>query len=309
MLLRALLLCAMGGALMAATGCAHSSISIGLPPEVYGWTPEGPDERYDAATLYDYIDGGAEVYRGFNVRQVLARRYVKKGAPEIITDVFDMGSSEDAFGAYHHDMREGQDVGIGQESEYMEGCLSFWKDRYFVSIIAFDETEASQRAVLELGKTIAEAIPKEGPPPGVIEFLPRNRLLTKHVHYFHTHSCLNRHYFLAEDNILNLDNKTQGVLAQCRPVAAADSGTDDSPYVLLLIRYRSKAAARTAHARFLSGYLPDADAQGMVQTENGKWAGGVLEGDIFIGVFDAPSKTELQRVMRDVTRKLRGERP
>lgn len=302
MLLCAVFLLVAGGPLMATTGCTHTAgHPIMFPPEVCGWKPAGPDEVYDAETLYDYIDGGAEVYRSFNVQHVFARRYAKNGAQDIIADVFDMGSSEDAFGAYHHDMREGQNAGIGQESEYLEGALAFWKGPYFVSIIAFDETEDSKQALLDLGRAIADAIRDEGSPPDMLKLLPQDRLIASQVRYLHTHASLNNYYYLADDNLLNLDKNTEGVLARYKPI---DSEADDAPYVLLLVRYPSKAAARAALERFRRGYMIDADGEGLVRTENGKWAAAQIEDDFFIGVFDAPSITEAQRLMSDVTHKM-----
>ena len=290
---------------MVAAGCAHSpGRPVALPPEVRGWTPSGPDARYSAETLYDYIDGGAEVYRAFNVREVLARQYAKPDAPDILADVFDMGTSEDAYGAYHHDMREGESPGIGRESEYMGGALAFWKGRYFVSIIAFDDTDDARRAVLGLGEAVDAAIPDDGGPPDIVQFLPRDGLLAQHVHYLHNHFSLNLHYFVAEENLLGLDQQTEGVLARYALPHAAGGESGDTPSVLLLIRYPGGPAAGKAYESFAAVYLPDADTDGNVKTENGKWTGARHRGRFVIIVFDAPSKADLELMTRNVTHNL-----
>lgn len=276
-----------------------------LPTEIHGWKSEGPDGVYDSETLYEYINGGAEVYRSFNVRTVLARRYVKDGAAEIVADVYDMGSSEDAFGAYHHDVHEGPDAGIGQNSESMEGYLSFWKGQYFVCIITLDETAESKRAMLDLGKAIAERIADEGAEPNLLRFLPEKARLAHHVHYFHNHLCLSAHYFLAEDNLLHLDLDTEGVIARYKPETVS-TAEEVGSYVLVLIRHMSADKAQRAYASFMKGYLPDADADGMARTENSKWAGAHLKRNFIIGVFDAPSKGTIQSVMGEVKRRLPG---
>src|SRR3989304_4594407 len=74
-----------------------------LPDDLNGWqalTQTGPDKTYDRTTLYDYIDGAAEPYLTFQFRQVVARRYEKEGQPSIVVDLFDMGSSKDAYGLF-----------------------------------------------------------------------------------------------------------------------------------------------------------------------------------------------------------------
>jgi hypothetical protein len=301
-----------GGVLMGAQGCAHvPSAFAGLPEQVCGWVAQKPDGLYDAKTLHSYIDGGAEVYLEFNVRRVLARRYVKEGAPEILADVFDMGSSEDAFGAYHHNLREGLCPGVGRESEYMTGALYFWKDRYFVSIMAYQETEDVKQTIVQLAKAVAAAIPEEGAPPEILRFLPKTGASSTQIHYFHGHVYLNVHYFISEDNLLGLGKDTEGLLAQ---YPAAGEGSP-ARYVLVLVRYPSKARAHAAYTAFLDGYMPDAKAERgarkppgaglsrltsappIVQTENGKWTGALCDGDIVAVAFDVPSKTELQQVM------------
>ena len=265
-----------------------------IPPEVRGWKPKQEDRAYTTKNLFDYIDGGAEVYLSFNMHRMLARRYAKAGAADLIVDLFDMGSAQDAFGVYHHDIREGSSAGIGQESEYQQGALSFWKGPYFASLLAMEETEDSKQAILDLGKALASAIPSKGDPPDIVATLPKQGLLATHLHYFHDHSCLNAHYFLADDNVLELNRDTEGV------VARYESEKVKEPLVLLVVRYPSLESARNAQARFLKGYLPDADAQGVSQTENGKWTGVRCKGNHIIGVFDAPSKADLTRRLDQV---------
>jgi len=129
---------------MAGCGGADPASLCGLlPAEVHGWEATGPGQLYDPDSLYEYIDGGAEVYRALNVRAVCARTYARESAPEFTADLFEMGSPADAFGAYHHDMREGEPAGVGQESELADGSLAFWKGPYFVSILLMEEDEAA----------------------------------------------------------------------------------------------------------------------------------------------------------------------
>jgi len=287
------------------TDNAPKDLAAWIPAEIQGWTPKRVDGLYTRDNLYDYIDGGAEVYLSFSFQRMVARRFGKAGAPDIIADFFDMVSSKDAYGVYHHDVHESPSAGIGQESEYMEGALYFWKGRYFVSIMAMQETEESKRAVLELGKAVASAIPAEGPPPDLVERLPKKGMDPKQVHYFHNHFCLNAHYFVADDNILQLDAATEGMVARYSPASggapmAAPGSSGGAPLALVLVRYPAADRAEKAFASFKNAYLHDADAEGIVKTENGKWAGARLVGNHIIGVFDAPSKAEILRMFSEV---------
>lgn len=286
---------------MTMAGCVHAPVSFSVfPPEINGWKPDGPGKEYNADTLYDYIDGSAEVYRSFNVKRVLAQKYVKDGAPDIIADLFDMGSSKDAFGAYHHDMREGPSGGIGAESEFSGSTLAYWKGSCFVSVLAYDESPEAKRTVRDIGERLAQAIHGDSTPPSIIRLLPEPGLVKSHVHYFHTHECLNVHYFLANENLLDLHSASEGVLARYQPEGL-------EPYVLILLQYPNAAAARTARDRFIKGYMPDAEANGMVRTENGRWTGIGIEGVYWVGVFDAASQPALDRTLSGVLRHVKGK--
>jgi len=285
-------------------GCAKSTSSPKLtdllPSEINGWKPVGSDELYDAETLYKYIDGSAEVYRSFNVQNVLARRYIKDNAPEILADIFDMGSSKDAFGVYHHDIREGPKAGIGQDSEYFGSSLFFWKNRFFVSIISTDETEETKQVIYDLGKAIASRIRDEGPEPDLLKLLSNYKDALKDVHYFHNHYCLNKYYFISEENLLNLDSQTEGILARIKDEAVTSDLPMASPFVVLLIRYKSSDKAQEALKKFLANYLLDTDKESIAQTENSKWASATVVGNIFIGVFDASSKDKIKSIFDNI---------
>jgi hypothetical protein len=269
-----------------------------LPEEISGWRPAEPDGLYSADTLFDLIDGGAEVYRALNVKKVISRRYEKTGAPEIIADIFDMGSSNDAFGAYHHDMREGEDGGVGVESEFLETSLYFWKDRYFISLIALDESEEVPLVVKKLAKAIDAAIPREGMPPDLLTRLPSKGRVARQTHYFHDKMLLDRHYFIARENLLGLSGKTEGVLARYKPAKEPEGKKAVPPTVLLLVLYPTEAEARNAYKRFKEGFL---EGEGdIVRMKKGGWSGAALKGDLFVGVFDAPTREAARELIDEV---------
>ena len=66
------------------------------PSEINGWKTDAKDGAYDRSNLYDYIDGGAEVYLAYGYKEAFARRFTRADQPAITADLFDMGSSGDA---------------------------------------------------------------------------------------------------------------------------------------------------------------------------------------------------------------------
>jgi hypothetical protein len=251
-----------------------------IPQRIGPYVSEA-DQIFDAETIFDYIDGAGEVYRSYNMKRLVSRRFHKDGKPDIVVDLFDMGSPEDAFGVFTHDL-DGGDAGIGQGSNYKAGLLSFWKDRYFGSVFAEEETKDTQEAVLELGRQIARAIPKEGPKPKLLSYLPAAGLVAERICYFHNHSVLNYHFFVADGDILLLEQTASAVLA---PYSTAGGKS-----YLLVVDYPDGAKAARAYESFAKTYMPDARESGVVRTEDKRWTASAKAGDIVIVVFSADSE-------------------
>jgi len=277
-----------------------SSVSVPLlPDEINGWKAEGDDRTYDPETIFDYIDGAGEVYRSYNFHKLFVRRFVKKGEPDIVADCFDMGTSQDAFGVFTHDL-EGEEAGIGQGSAYNAGLLSFWKSHYFISLYAEEETGESKDAVLALGRRIALSIEEEGEKPDLISLLPAEKLEEKSVHYFHNHPVLNYHFFVADENILLLDQKTEVVLGTYRD--------DEDMFRLLIIRYPETERADEAYEIFTENYMSKAKVPGLVQTENTKWTAARVKERFLIVAFDCPTDTSALELVQGVEGKIEAGR-
>jgi hypothetical protein len=278
-----MVLLAAGGLSMRGLSMSGSApgFSIQLPDRVLEWAVSGEDRIYTAENLFEYIDGGAELYLSYGLSSVFARTYTREGEPDITVDLFDMGSSENAFGAFSHS-RETIDTTFGQGSQYTKGLLLFWKDRYYVSILASPETKASKAAVFALAREIESEIPREGPLPGILEYLPRDSLIEESIRYFHHYIWLNSHYFVSDENILHIDENTGAVLAKY--------GSGDKRWYLVVVEYPSDMEARLARTDFVIHYLPEMEIEPVAQIEDSTWTGCRGSGSILAVVFNAPAR-------------------
>jgi len=115
-----------------------------LPQEVQGWNADGEDKVFTRQTIFDYMDGGGEIYLAYDFQRLLTREYARENAPRIVAEVYQMASSGDAYGIFTHDT-DGQPVSVGQSALYSPGLLRFWKHRFFVRLQAEDEAEGKGR--------------------------------------------------------------------------------------------------------------------------------------------------------------------
>lgn len=251
------------------------------PREADGWTWDGQTSEYTPDTLYDHINGAAEVFIAYRVEHASVRRYERPGYPSITAEIYRMGSSEDGFGVFSLD-RQDPEAGIGQGSEFGGGMLRFWKDRYFVTVLAEGEGDAVEAAMRGIAHGISSAIKREGPLPVLLAYLPNGpgRLLSHETLFLRSHILLNRRFFVAHQNILRLDPPAAAVLA---PYA-----TGKGRAYLLVIRYASEDSCRDALAGFAGAYMPEDKGTGLVRTEDSTWTYAVRSREFLVIVFGAP---------------------
>jgi hypothetical protein len=274
-----------------------TELSNQLPGEISGWKKSAERTFYTPGNLYEYIDGGAELYISYNFRQMLAQKYEKQDLPEITMDIFDMGNSFNAFGVFSHS-REALDQTIAPdvESEYASGLLTFWKGRFYVSIMAYPETEEKKQTVLTLGRHIAGLIQETSQIPPLISKLPTENLIKESIRYFQHYIWLNSHYFISDQDILHIDKDTHAVLAKYKD----QPGTDR--YYVLLVAYPDPLKAKAAYRNFMNHYLPDAQ-DGMKQLEDGKWTGCKQVENLVIAVLNAPGADKVKTLINTITPK------
>ncbi len=226
------------------------SLSLLLPSPEEGWIKTESSERYDRQNIFDYLDGGAEIYLAYDFKQLVVQKYTPKTQDSlqdksITLEIWQMSSPEDAYGVWSLD-REGENVSIGQDGIYGNGSLRFWKDVYFVKV--FQEMESSKETILQLGRRIDRKIQGEGKLPLLVQKIPSDSLVTKSVHFFHQQINLNDLYPFTEQSQLNLSGRTDCVLAEF--------WVCDDHLRFLLIQYPEVAMAESIESKLKEPYLP-----------------------------------------------------
>lgn len=270
---------------------------ISLPAEAAGWTGDEKEMKYNPKTLFGYMDGAAELYLAYGFQSLTVRKFEKSSQPLITLELYEMASSEDAYGLFSFD-RQDEDAGIGQGSEFGEGWLRFWKGEYFVSIYADGGGAEAESAVLALGRTTADLIKEMGPEPELVDFIPGKDLglVDRSVRYLKSHVLLNQRFFIAHQNILNLSRRTEAALAQYT--------REKEKTHLLLIRYPSAKEARDAYQSFMATQLPDAGGRDLVKTEDHNWTIVRQSAEFVILFFGAPTAADAEALFKATEKKL-----
>jgi hypothetical protein len=134
-------------------------------PEVENWHPEGEIKVYGPDNLWEYIDGAAERFVLYGFKVLRFREFSKENLM-MTAEIYDMGSSLNAFGIYTTERpEEGKRLSIGTEAVLAPSHCLLLKDRYYIKIIMLRGLldDKSAEAVLKSIETHIEG--RSGLPP------------------------------------------------------------------------------------------------------------------------------------------------
>lgn len=150
-------------ACMLALGIFACGPGAGLLPsgaKLGGFADMDQPESYTAATLYTYMDGGADFY----VNQGFSRLYVRhygRGSEQFTVELFEMKDAAGASRVYQNSRRP------NEESELAAGCLASVtpaeiqaaKGRYYVVGRNDDPLASQSDALAELSRKVFNGLP------------------------------------------------------------------------------------------------------------------------------------------------------
>jgi len=145
-------------------------------PEVLGYLPrEGVEpacaaEHFAGTRLFDYMNGGAEVYLGYGFVDLGVRDY-RQGEAKATVAVYRMRDPAGAYGIWAANAR-GEPKDVGVPANLARGMLSFHKGRFYVRVVAKSDPAGAQPLLLDLGKKTAVRLPGTSETPPVMRALP-----------------------------------------------------------------------------------------------------------------------------------------
>jgi hypothetical protein len=231
-------------------GVAQPSIKDVLPAQGFAeeWTIDGKVEHYDKDTLFNHINGEAELYFPYGFDVLASANYIHKKNQDlsIVADVYRMASVLDAFGIYSNYRRPNNSwVAIGAEGFVSPSQLMFYQDRYFVRLQVSGETNLPKDLLLTCARAISKNLPAGSGQPRELEVLKIPALVQKSERYL-AQSLLGYAFF------------RRGLIA--------DAAVKDEKMQIIAIREDTPADARRTFDQYHT-YLK-AEAQSIELTES-----------------------------------------
>lgn len=124
-----------------------------------GWRATGDPKEFSPDTIYDHINGEAEIYYPYGLRRALTNTY-SDGKDSIVADVYEMGSLLDAFGIFsNYRSARSRPLDMGAEGFVDDYQIMFYKDRFFVRITVVGDPDSSAEALRTCAARIDKNLP------------------------------------------------------------------------------------------------------------------------------------------------------
>jgi hypothetical protein len=166
------------------TSSAEVSVESLLPKDIgKGWTLASGPEVYTKKTLFEHVNGEAELFLkyGFQKSAFAVYQEKKNQKNQIDLDIYDVGNVLQAFGIFSRFRNEDRPAGIGLDSYLDDHSLLFYQGKYFVMLYA---VESNSPILKELGMAVSSKILDHSLQPKEIGYFPKEGLKPGSMQYF-----------------------------------------------------------------------------------------------------------------------------
>ena len=160
----------LGIVLLGVPGTAASDVRF---PQIAGWQLSAEIQRFAPKTLYEYINGAADLYLACDFEELQVAEYGNAQKASIIVEVYRHRTPRDAFGIYSQERPpEAQVLSVGAQGYIDTHILNFLTGRHYVKISSAN-TGAEDREVLQrFAGGMAASLEGNGTLPAPLNLFP-----------------------------------------------------------------------------------------------------------------------------------------
>ncbi len=227
-----------------------SALQVCLPED--GFLPEWKKEekiiRFSPENLFNYINGGSELFLEFGFKELLVQNY-RKAEQEIGIDIYKMENPEAALGIYL--MKCGKETPLpeiaARNSFDIHQCAVV-KNNYFILVNNFKGNNALVPVMVKVMQTVLNSI-SEIKTETVLALLPEKGLIKGSEKIIRGPFALQPIFTFGQGDIFNLGGKIFGAVADYQ-------NSQNNTYTRILIPYPDKETALKTYKHLISNLDP-----------------------------------------------------
>lgn len=142
-------------------------------PQITGWKQSGEIQSFMPKTLYEYINGAADLYLMYDFQELKVAEYDNEKKASVTIDVYRHKTPTHAFGIYSQErLPNANFIEVGAHG-YIEGeTLNFIAGPYYVKITGYKIESGGQEVLISFAKKVAENMEEKGALPALLRSFP-----------------------------------------------------------------------------------------------------------------------------------------
>jgi len=142
-------------------------------PEVSGWKQSAKPQVFSPATLYEYINGDADLYLKYDFQDLQVAEYENEKKAAVTVEVYRHRTPIHAFGIYSQERLSGANfLDIGAQGYTESMVFNFIHGPYYIKINSYNTGADDQEILLTFGRKIAQNLEGQASLPKILSSFP-----------------------------------------------------------------------------------------------------------------------------------------
>ena len=142
-------------------------------PEVTGWKQSGEVQTFTPKTLYEYINGAADLYLMYDFEELKVAEYLNERKASVIVDVYRHKTPTHAFGIYSQErLPNANFIDVGAQGYIENNVFNFLTGPYYVKMSSYNTGSEDREVLLAFAKKVSENLGKKGTLPSILTTFP-----------------------------------------------------------------------------------------------------------------------------------------
>jgi hypothetical protein len=143
-------------------------------PEINGWKQSGEVQTFIPKTLFEYIDGAADLYITYDFQELKVAEYQNEKKASVTLEVYEHKTPTHAFGIYSQErLPDANFIDIGAQGYIEKNILNFLTGSYYVKINSYNTGAEDREILLTFGRKICGNLGVKGTLPSILFSFPQ----------------------------------------------------------------------------------------------------------------------------------------
>ncbi len=142
-------------------------------PEITGWKQSGGIQTFTPKTLFEYIDGAADLYIIYDFQELKVAEYKNEKKASVTVEVYEHKTPTHAFGIYSQERLPNANIIDAGAQGYIENnVLNFLTGPYYVKITGYNTGAENREVLFAFAKKVFENLGRKGTLPSTLFSFP-----------------------------------------------------------------------------------------------------------------------------------------